>query len=365
MMIFDLELAGNDSANMRNMTAQCNRILRARQGMLTGNAQRDTVPHIPPKYEVGLDGRPLKVNAGVRPTDLFREFDQVTLEEFRLDEGDNILNDLLPLARSLPIGRTVFEFSRSSDAGNFQQSMSGEIGTVFDNVDYDQDKTIIPVNRTGFKRSWREYEQLSLEDFDDMVNLHREDIRRHRNGLIDSFLDGHKNPDGTDISHDGTTWLGVRRDSRVDQVTITTDISDVTANADDIRNQFNALITRRQVNNKILTPAKFYISVEAGRNLQRFYNDSFEWKGNLKAQIMTLEGMAGLEVSSKLSGGQILSMPLEQKFVTPLVGRGLSTIQRARLNWDDSFAFENVSAIGWLVKTDYGSTNRGVQYASL
>ena len=196
-------------------------------------------------------GKVAQTNAGINPQELFREFDRITVEQFRLDEGENILNDLMPLARSLPYGRTIYAFTRASDSGQFQQSMSGEVGTIFDNVDYDSDKTLIPVNQTGFSRTHREYEQLTLEDFDDIVNLQREDLRRHKNGLIDSFLDGHRNLDGSFLTEDGTQWQGIRADSRVDQVTLTADLSAAATSAADIRNQFLALTQRRTITNKV------------------------------------------------------------------------------------------------------------------
>lgn len=361
-MIFDKSLAKNDAQNIRNMDAQFAAINKERQMSETvgfGSMK------IPPQFAFNsATGQQMKTNAGINPQDLFREFDRTTVEEFRLDEGDAILNPLMGLSRSLPYGRTIYQFTRASDAGNFQQSMSGEIGTVFDNVDYDSDKTLIPVNTTGYKRNHREYEQLTLEDFDDVVNLQREDVRRHRNGLIDSFLDGHKDNDGNLIQHDGVAWGGVRSDARVDQVTLTVDLTSRTATQEAIRNQFLALVERRYITNKITEAATFFVSNEIYFNLQRNYNEQFEWGGNLLMVIKTLTGIVDIVPSSKLIGNQVLSFPMSNRYVQPLVGRGLGSIQCPRLKWNDPYAWENVSAIGWMIKTDFGSTNRAVQYAS-
>ena len=82
------------------------------------------------------------------------------------------------------------------------------------------------------------------------------------------------------------------------------------------------------------------MSNEIWFNLQRFYNDQFEWGGNLLAQVKTLAGIVDIKPTSKLTGNQVLSMPLQQRFITPLVGRGLGTIQRPRLQWNSAYEWE-------------------------
>lgn len=354
MMIFDQALATNNASNQRAMAVQYAAVNEMRR------QYEQHCMSIPPTY----NSRGIRVNAGINPQELFREFDRVTVEQFRLDEGDNILDRLLPLSRSLPIGRTIYAFTRASDAGQFQSSMNGNNGTIFDNPDYDNDKTLIPIHQTGFKREFREYEQLSLEDFDDLVNMQREDTRRHRNGLIDTFLDGHKDLSGAAITHDGTSWAGVRSDTRVDQVTMTVDLSSSIATSEQIRNQMLALTQRRYITNKITVPAFYWVSNQIWFNWQRYYTDDFVSKATILDNVKTLSGIQDIMPSSKLTGNQVLSMPLSQQYIQPIVGRGLSTIQRARINWNDPYAWENVSAIGWMAKTDFGSTNRGIQYAS-
>lgn len=362
MIIFDESVATNQQ-NLQNMQRQYRMLNRMRRGFAANDARmfsESSLFQIPPEY----NWQGIRVNAGINPQELFREFDRVTVEQFRLDEGDNILTPLMTLARSLPIGRTVYAFTRASDSGQFQSSMSGEVGTIFDNVDYDSDKTIIPVHTTGFKRNFREYEQLSLEDFDDLINLQREDIRRHRNGLIDTFLDGHLDLDGNTIQHDSTTWTGVRNDTRVDQVTGIVDLTSAVTTAEAIRNQFLALTQRRYITNKVTVPAIFWVSDEIWFNLQRYYTDDFISKGTILENLKTLTGVQDIRNSSKLTGNQVLSFPLQQRFIQPLVGRGVGTIQRARFNFNDPYEWETVSAIGWMAKTDFGGTNRAIQYAT-
>lgn len=316
----------------------------------------------------GASFHQLVANAGRRPQDLYQEWDPTTVRQFRLDEGDNILNRLMGLSRPLPIGRTVLAQTRSSDLGTFQQSMTGEHGTVFDKVDYDSDKAIVPVSTTGHKTNWRENQQLSLESFDDAAVKREEDMRTHRKGVIDSLLDGHKDKNGQVLSEDGVTWLGMRADPRVDQVDLgagglNIDFTDKTLTGVEFYDGFLALAERRYITNRITAPATFFVSNEIYWNMQRQYNAN-QTQGKIEAQLRTIPGVGDIVPSSKLVGNEVMSMVLSQTYFQPLVGMAVSVIAVPRLRWNDPFAFETVSAIGWHVKSDFENGNTAAQFAA-
>ena len=349
MMIFDPKLCKGNAAALRIMNSQYSAV----------NEQRDDSRHALPLS--------MFANAGTKPLDLYREFDSQTIEQFRLDEGDNILNVLMPLARSISIGRTVLEGARSSDAGKFSQSMTGEEGSYFDNVDYDLSQTIVPISQNGFKRNWREGTQLSLEDFNDAAIQQSEATRTHRQGVIGSFMDGHKNKDGQFISEKGVTWQGVRNDTRVDQIdlgagglniNLTTETS-----GQAIFNAFLSMAKQRAVTNKVAAPAVFFISLDIEYNLTKDFSANFAGK-SVREKLLEIPGIGSIVSSSILTGNQVFSMPADTSYIQPVVGMGVSTIALPRPAWNSPFAFEVVSAIGWNVKTDFGSTNRALQYAS-
>jgi hypothetical protein len=160
----------------------------------------------------------LKGNTGLIPQDVFQEFDNVTVERFRSDDGDTFLNDLLPLSRSISIGKLVHKFRQASDAGRVQTSMSGQIGVKFDQVEFTFDGSIVPVHDAGFFRNWREWNAMTSEGFDALVDDQRETVAAVRRHLADQFLDGHTDTDGNNIVVDGISWGGMRNDSRVAQV---------------------------------------------------------------------------------------------------------------------------------------------------
>lgn len=361
MFVFNSALA-NNSANRNAMASQYAYV----------NAWRDDHRHaLPPSLFSGLSVNQaghimhggIIGNAGVAPLDLYREFDRTTITQFRLDEGDNILNRLMPLARSLPIGRTVFEGARASDAGKFQTSMTGEVSVVYDNVDYGSQKAIIPMHQNGFKRNWREGEQLSLEGFDDAVIQQSEATRTHRNGLIDYFLDG----DAT-VTADGVSWLGMRADPTVAQVDLgagglNVNFTSSTLTGEDARDAWIALRDVLKLENKVTVPATYFVSNEIMSNFERYYSDNYA-SGTILDHLKRVGLVADIVESSKLAGNQVMAIPLSNRFIMPLVGMGVATIALPRLSYKDPFAFDVTSAVGFQIVNDFEGVNKGAMYAS-
>lgn len=348
-MLHDLSLYANNAAEAR--------IAQAQFKDLTAQRLHD-----------GAQFNQLVTNAGVKPTQLYQEWDSTTISQFRLDEGDNILNRLMPLSRPLPIGRVVLGNTRASDLGVFQQSITGEHGSVFDNADYDTDKTIVPISTVGYKRNFREGETLRLESFDDASIQQAEAVRTHRQGVVDSFLDGHKDKSGQLITFDGVSWAGMRADTRVDQVDLgagglNIDFTSGTLTGPDFYDGFLALSQRRYVTNKVQAPATFFVSPEVFWNANRQYGAN-DTQGKILDQLLTIPGVGEIVPSSKLSGNEVMSLVLSSQYIQPVVGMAVSTIAVPRVRWNDPFAFEIVSAIGWNIKSDFGSTNTAAQFAS-
>ena len=364
MLIFKQDLA-KDTANKIAMNAQYNDLQQHRQ------FNSAAMPEMSEELKRALNtAQGMQANAGRKPSDLYREFDSQVVTQFRLDEGDAILNPLMGLARSLPLGRTVLENARASDAGTFTQSMSGEEGSIFAKVDFDFDGTIVPVNVGGYKVNFRQNQQLTLENFEYLSNLQRETLRTHRQGLIGSFMDGHKNKDGSFIKEKGFDWRGVRADSRVDQVDLgagglNVDFTSSSLSGQDAKAAFIALTRRRYIDNKVTARATFYVSNEIMFNFMRDYSTEYK-----DVSIMTVlkrdlgANIVDIVPSSVLTGNQVLSIPMESRFIQPLVGMGVSTIARNRPEWNSPLAFDIVSAVGWKVNTDFGDQGKAIQYAA-
>ena len=115
--------------------------------------------------------------------------------------------------------------------------------------------------------------------------------------------------------------------------------------------------------NNVTEPATFWVSTVVYWNLMRHYGLD-DTQGTIMAQLLLIPGVASIEVSSALVGNEILSIPLLSKYIELPVGMAISTIARSRPEWNSPVAFDIVSAIGFHVKTDFGSVNKAIQFAA-
>jgi len=299
----------------------------------------------------------LQTNTGLIPRDVFQEFDNVTVERFRSDDGDTFLNDLLPLSRSLSIGKLVNRFRQASDAGNVQTSMSGQIGVKMDQVEFTYDGSIIPVHDTGFSRNWREWNAMQSEGFDALIDDQRESVATIRRHLADNFLDGHKDKNGQFIKVDGLDWQGMRNDSRVASINIGAsginfDFTDQTKTGDEIKAAFIQVRDVLWISNNCEREATYYISKLIASNFERKFSTQYDAK-IIMQEMADLMGVASIKVSSKMIGNEMMAFPLDSNFIRPMVGMGLNTVAMPRPLYNSNYEFVVWGAICFEVRTDF------------
>jgi hypothetical protein len=309
----------------------------------------------------------LKANAGLIPQEIYQEFDNNTVERMRSDDGDTFLNDLMPMSKSVNIGKLTYVTRRASDAGVVQTSMTGQTGVKMDQTEYDYDGTIIPVHDSGFFRNWREWNAQKSESFDALIDDQRETVASVRAHLADSFLDGHKDKDDNFIVVDGRQWQGIRNDSRVQQVDLGAGgvNFDFTLNTNTGEQNKNALIEVLDflyITNNCSRDVTVYVSREIARNWERNFSTSFDGQ-RIIDQLSKLQGVAAIKVSNKLTGNQLMAFPLDKGSVIPVTGMGMATMALPRHMYNSNYEFVTATAAGWMVKTDY-SGNTCALYAS-
>lgn len=303
----------------------------------------------------------LTVNAGRTPESLYLEFDRTITTEFKLDEGDAILNALMPLQKSVSIGRTIVEYARSSDSGVASTSMSGTAGIKFDGIEYDTAGTLVPMHDTGFEIPFREYDQQRLDGFDMTIDLQRESARTLRQQYVKFAMDG------SPITHKGKKWQGFRADPTVEQVSLgagglNVDFTSASLTGANFRNGFLALVKQLYVTNKINVPATYFVSNEILFNAQRYYADTYE-SGMILDHLKRLTGVADIVATSALTGNQVLAIVLNKSFIQPVVGMAVNTVALSRPEYNSPYRWATWGAMGILVKNDWKGSS-GVMYAA-
>lgn len=351
-MYFSKELYANSASSGRNAEAQWNEVQARRR--FFNNAERQLA---------AMQG--MQTNAAaVIPQDVYREFDAVTKRIMRSDEGDTLLNDLMPLARAINIGKIEYQFRRASDSGNAQTSISGQTTIAMDKAQYSYDKAIIPVHQDGFGRQWRELEGQRSEGFDALVDDQENSVRAVRRQMVDYILDG-----DAGVVFNGTSWTGIRNDSRVASVDLGAgglnfDFTSPTATAADMRNNFKSLRDTLRITNNAVGPVTFYVSREILSNMERYYSDNDAGFRTILESVRALEGVADVKETSKLTGNEVIGMVLSNEFIRPLVGMNVATIPVNRLNPFDAHNFITWGAMGLQIVTDYDGRT-GVLYAAV
>lgn len=341
-MYFHRDLIGNSRAGQEQWDA----VLDARRG---ANLQE----------QMFVNSGQLRVNEGLIPQDVFQEFDDVTVERMRSDDGDTFLNDLLPLSRSVSIGKLVHRFRQASDAGRAQSSMTGQIGVKMDQVEFTFDGSIIPVHDTGFTRNWREWNAQTSEGFDGLVDDQRESVATLRRHLADNFLDGHVDSQGNAIVVDGLSWGGMRNDSRVEQIDlggggVNFDFTDSAQTGEDIKSNFIEIRDIMWITNKCEMELVYYVSREIASNFERKFSTQYDAK-IIMQELADLMGVAAIKPTSKLSGNELMGFPLDANKIRPIVGMGINTVAMPRPVFNSNYDFVVWGAIGFEVREDFAS----------
>ena len=339
-MLFSQDITGNS----RSATAQWDEVQQSRN---TANMHNNMLAR----------GAGLHVNEGLIPRDVYQEFDNVTVERFRSDDGDTFLNDLLPQSRSVSIGKLVHKFRQASDAGNAQSSMTGQIGVNMDQVEFTYDGSIIPVHDTGYFRNWREWNAMNSEGFDGLIDDQRESVASLRRHLADAFLDGHKDKNGEYIVVDGLSWKGMKADSRVASVNlgasgINFDFTDTSKTGDQIKAAFIQVRDVMWITNNCQKDLNYYVSRQIASNFERKFSTQYDAK-IIMQEMADLMGVAAIKVSSKLTGNELMGFMSGSDGVRPVVGMALNTVAMPRPIYNSNYEFVVWGAIGFEVRTDY------------
>lgn len=348
MLYFDKEFATNTRSG-QNHKLQKQHVTRQREHFATHNAQF-----------LGANGAFHGNAAAIIPQDVYREFESQTKQLLRAPNL-TLMNDLMPLAKALPVGKVEHIYRQVSDSGIVVTDLEGTTPVELDKADYTYDSTIKVVHKTGFGRSWMEMEGQRSEGFDGLVDDQANAVR-----LMQETIAGHIYS-GASVTFKGTTADGIKTSSKVASVDLDSsglniDFTSSSATASDIRAAWISLVDTLRITNNVGPDITFYVSRAIMSNFQRYFSTSDVGFGTILQSLLNLNGVAAIKEDAQLSGNEVVGLVLDAQFIRPLVGMAVTTVPLVRSNPFDNYNFITWSNVGLEIKTDYDGRT-GVLYA--
>lgn len=280
---------------------------------------------------------------------LYKAYDQTVLKQFEPTTEFTLLNDLMPLSRSVRLEESVYEYARTGGRGWAHTSMSGQIGAALDAKSYTFDGTMVPIHDSGFKFNWRDpvfNKGSALSSLADAQSGSVDDVRRQ---YVDYIWEGFRDAAGNYIKFDDKTWKGLRHDERVAQVTLTVDFSTST----DPKAMRAAAIALRDVlklQNLQYGQQTWYVSSEIMSNWEQYFDvNSLR---TVLEEISKLSGISAIKEDAELTGNEIVIVPLQAGVIAPIVGQAFGTVADPRQFYNSDYVWRTWGAAGLMVKQD-------------
>lgn len=297
-------------------------------------------------------------DAAVLPRDVAQEFDRQQVELMRANNL-TLLTDLMPLARSLAVGKIESIHRRVSDSGGAKRSLTGRTTVEIDKAAYSYDSTIKVVHQDGFGRDWMEMQSQRTEAFDALIDDQANSNRTVLDSIAEHIYDGALDENGNVISYNGTEARGIRTSTKVAAVNLNAgglniDFTSGAATSQAIRTAWIQLVKTLRVDNNVAGDITFYISAEIETNFQRFYGVDAGDTGKTIMQVLKeLAGVADIKVDRTLSGNQVVGGVLNSQYIRPLVGMAVSTVPLFRANPMDAYNYMTWANVGLDIRTDF------------
>lgn len=310
------------------------------------------------------EARILQVNqAAILPRDAWLEMDTITKELMRGDDGETYMEDLLPLAKAVNIGKMVVMHRAASDAGTVVRSISGQVGTPTDKTDYKYGSAPIPVFSSSYHRNYREWEALKYEGFDALFDDHRNIVSNLRKDMADYVRIGDPS-----INVEGTTATGITTNPNAKSINLGSaaggaNIDLTTATPQQVIDFFNGPFAAMLDANFITDVVNWYVSPEIMRNFEKPLSSTEGFKGGSLREFLEGNSRIGrIKRTFELTGNSFFAFVPHARFIRPVIGMAMSTVALPRHHPRANYVFDVWSAMGLEIKADYNGRS-GVFYS--
>lgn len=333
--VFDKKSVANSSA----LKSQYDYLTAHRK--LAGNAEQ------------GFAGTPLpglQGNASAPvPYPVYAEMDRQT-KQIMLDPNvEVLLNDLMPLARPLNIGKMVHQYRQAGSGGAVTTSMSGLEPIPNDQTAYKYDGAIVPVHQSGYYREWRELAGQQSEGWNDLLDDQAASTRTVRERMASYILDGLPG-----LEFKGVPSYGLRNGGNTAKATISIDLTDPNTSPMAVRAEFIRLRDIIRRDNRVNGDITVYVSPEIAATFDRYFviEGVVTATRSLRQELEALPGVGAIKELSGLVGNEMIMGVLSQEYISPLLGQAVSNLALPRQTPFARHQFLVWSAMGLEVRAD-------------
>lgn len=302
----------------------------------------------------------LTVNDARIPADVWRDFDRQTVDIMRSDDGQVIMQDLMPFARNVNIGKIVSEYRQYSDAVlEVRSSIDGQHAKPVNQTNFEYDGSLVLVHSTQVGRKWRELEGMRSEGYDQLLDDQAAAVRYVNKRMVDDAVNGTPG-----LTYKGYASTGIIANPNTIGYTLLADLTSPTLTFEQAR---SAIVGSNQAikgpGNNAPGNITYYFSPEIFWNLQRVANTNVSTTETILEALRRLEYVADIKETDELSGNEFIGIILSSQFIRPIIGMPVTTTPIPRVTPMDDFFVLVWSATGLQIKAD--SLGRGgVLYAS-
>lgn len=333
-----------------------------RQHQFIVNSRRANWDHETRLMEVGG----LEVNEARIPAEVWRDFDTQTMRLMSGEEGGVLLQDLMPLARNVHIGKIVSEYRRYGETElEVRSSIDGQHAKPVNRTSFDFDGSLVLVHSTQVGRIWRELEGMRSEGYDALLDDQAEATRYVRRRTIDNFINGTE-----DLTWKGYHAYGIKENPNTLALNLgasggglNIDMTSPTLTFEQAQQVFIAIMqTMHGGTNNAVGAVTIYVSSEIWYNLMRIAQPGTSNTETILTALLRTPGLAGVKMTDSLQGNEMLGIILSSQYIRPIVGMPVTTTPIPRVTPMDDWHVLVWGASGIQVRAD-SMGRSGVLYA--
>ncbi|EKO3657462.1 hypothetical protein M3906_000274 [Vibrio metschnikovii] len=298
--------------------------------------------------------------------DFWKEIDSQIIQMREETVGMEILNDLLGIQTTLPIGKTVKSYNLAGGiAEDVAITIDGQAPFSFDHTDYDSDGDPVPIFLAGYGVNWRYAAGLSSVGIDLVLDSQSAKMEVYNKNLVSYTLDGKST-----ITVDGKQGQGLRNHRNTKKINLGASGGGANINLTTAPpEQLIAFFTKGAFGqtaeaNYVTKYDVVWISPQIAANLQQPYIVNGTMLGTVQQAISQYLGFVGeFRKTYALQGNEFLGYERKQSTLTPLIGMTTGVTPLPRPMPNSNYNFQIMGAMGMQVKKD-GAGRSGVIYGA-